>query len=42
MRNMREYYDNLRWLIELACLALPSKDAKEFGLTRVLFQDFSS
>lgn len=30
IRNMRGCYDNLRSLIELACLALPSKDAKEF------------
>lgn len=42
IRNMREFYDNLRWLIVLACLAFPSKDAKGFGLIRGLFQDFSS
>lgn len=37
IRNMRGYYDNLRLLIELTCLALPSKDAKEFGLIWDLF-----
>lgn len=39
---MRGYYDSLRLLLELACLALPSKDAKEFGLIWGPFQEFSS